>query len=186
MTAAVLKNVVKRGDKLFEVATFSVPSNAESQAVLVGAIELIPGRGRTRVYAFVNDRRDEPGKTFISLTSRQVNDATGEIGYATVAIGNVVNSRGDGGEVYFDTVIFNAVDASGKGIPGAQPVSAYVTRDCDPTLHAKLGFAQPRIPRPSKAVDAAADSGADGVDEDVVDPEERAAMVAAAASSINV
>lgn len=185
MTVA-LRSVVNRDGKLFEIATFSEPSSAESRAVLTGAIELVPGRGRTRVFAFVNDRRDVPGQTFISLTARNVDEGTGEIGYIPVAIGNVVNERRDGGDVYFDTVIFNPVDRNGRNIPGSQPVSVYVTRECDPSLHAKLGFAQARVQRPAKNGAASPEGGTDGIVDEGADPAAQAAMVAAAAGSINV
>ena len=184
MTVA-LRSVVNRGGKLFEIATFSEPSSAESRAVLTGAIEVVPGRGRQRVYAFVNDRRDVPGQTFISLTTRDVDEGSGEIRYIPVAIGNVVNERRDGGEVYFDTVIFNPVDRNGKNIPGSQPVSVYVTRECDPALHSKLGFAQPRLQRPARS-GAASPEGGEGIVDEAADPDAQAAMVAAAAGSINL
>lgn len=179
---AVLRSVLDRSGKSFEIATFSEPANSEGRAILTGAIELIPGRGRIRVYAFVNDRRDAPGQKFITLTSRQVDEHTGEISFVNVAIGNVVNSRGDGAEVYFDTIIFNPVDRDGRNLPGAQPVSVYVTRDCDLALHARLGFAQPRIDRPRRASQSASEA-AEG---DVPDLEAQAAIVAAAVDELDV
>lgn len=148
--AAVLRAVARRGEKVFEIANFVEPTNPDSRAVLTGVIELIPGKGRERVTAFVNDRKHQPG-TFISLSARRVDDHSGEIKYVTVALGNVVNERSDGSEVYFDTILFNPVGESGDPIPGVQPGAVYVTRACSPALHTRLGFASPRADRPARA-----------------------------------
>jgi len=150
IAASVLRTVIKRDEKIFEIAKFVEPTNPSSKAVLTGVIQVLPGKGREQVSGFVNDRKDGTG-SFITLSARRVDDHTGEIGYVTVAIGNVVNERRDGGEVYFDTILFNPVGANGEPIPGAQPVSVYVTRACPQTLHTRLGFAQPRVERPARA-----------------------------------
>lgn len=173
----VLRAVVKRDEKLFETAVFVPSANPESRAVLTGQIDLGLGEGRIAVYAFVNQRRDESGAKFISLTSRKVHPRTGEINYFPVAIGNPVNYRGDGNEVFYDTVIFNPVDEEGQNIPGAQPVAVWVMGACDEALHSKLGFTSPRVQRPKRA--AAEDEVVEG-DEDAA---EQAAMAAALAQA---
>lgn len=172
----VLRAVVKRDEKLFETAVFVPSANPESRAVLTGQIDLGLGEGRIAVYAFVNQRRDDSGAKFISLTSRKVHPRTGEINYFPVAIGNPVNYRQDGSEVFFDTVIFNPVNEEGQNIPGAQPVTVWVTDACDEGLHAKLGFTSPRVQRPKKAADEGVPLG----DEDAA---EQAAMDAALAQA---
>ncbi|MEX3917888.1 hypothetical protein AB4Y43_16850 [Paraburkholderia sp. BR10872] len=157
--AAVLRAVARRGDKVFEIASFTEPTNPDTRAVLTGVIELVQGKGRERVTAFVNDRKGQPG-TFISLSARRVDDHSGEIKYVTVALGNVVNARADGSDVYYDTVLFNPVGDTGEPLPGAQPVAVYVTRACSPVLHARLGFAASRVERPARA--AVAEHGVPG------------------------
>jgi hypothetical protein len=160
----VLRAVVQRGEKWFETAVFVPSSKPDSKAVLTGHIDLGLGDGRIPVFAFVNERKEEgvpTGAKYISLTSRKVHPRTGEIGYFPVAIGNVVNSRGDGGEVFYDTVIFNPVDEDLNNIPGAQPVPVWVTDACDATLHAKLGFASARVSRPKKQDESQSDPAAD-------------------------
>ncbi|SEI14798.1 hypothetical protein [Paraburkholderia hospita] len=178
----VLRAVVQRGEKWFETAVFTPSSKPESKAIMTGYIDLGLGEGRISVFAFVNDRKDQAGAPtgakYISLTSHKVHPRTGEIGYFPVAIGNVVNSRSDGGEVFYDTVIFNPVSEEGNNIPGAQPVAVWVTDACDAELHAKLGFVSTRVARPKKADDGlTADEGEGEADTT------RTAMLAAVAQA---
>lgn len=178
----VLRAVVKRGEKWFETAVFVPSSNPDSKAVMTGHIDLGLGDGRIPVFAFVNERKDEggapTGAKYISLTSKKVHPRSGEIGYFPVAIGNVVNSRGDGGEVFYDTVIFNPVAEDGNNIPGAQPVAVWVTDACDAAFHSKLGFTSARVARPKKAADEQpVESGETG------ESTSRAAMLAAVAAA---
>jgi hypothetical protein len=151
----VLRTVVNRENKWFETAVFWRTSNPGSKAVMTGHIDLGLGHGRIPVFAFVNERTDGGTGKFITLSAHGTDQVTGEIGYKQVAIGNVVNSRADGKEVFFDTVLFNPLDDSGKNIPGAQPVSVYVTGACTDDLHSKLGFTEPRVARPKKQAEIA-------------------------------
>ncbi|MGU4703237.1 hypothetical protein K6L09_41960 [Burkholderia cepacia] len=174
----VLRAVVQRGEKWFETAVFVPSTKPDSKAVLTGHIDLGLGEGRIPVFAFVNERRDDggalTGAKYISLTTRKVHPRTGEIGYFPVAIGNVVNSRGDGGEVYFDTVIFNPVDEDLNNISGVPAVAVWVTDACDAALHAKLGFTSARVARPKKNDESQPDASAsEGDDEQIA----RAAML---------
>jgi len=179
----VLRAVVQRGEKWFETAVFVPSIKPDSKAVLTGHIDLGLGDGRIEVFAFVNERKEDgvpTGAKYISLTSRKVHPRTGEIGFFPVAIGNVVNSRGDGGEVFFDTVIFNPVDHDLNNISGVQPVAVWVTEACDAELHAKLGFTSARVARPKKQEDGQPDAAAvDHGDEQI----SRAAMLDAVAQA---
>src|SRR5260363_222456 len=120
----------------------------ESRYAMTGYIELGLGNARVPVCAFINERKrsdSQAGGPFISLSTRTTDLSTGEIGYAQVALGNVVNTRSDGGEVFYDTVIFNPVDADGKNIPHSTPLSVWVTDACDAALHRALGCRQARV-----------------------------------------
>ncbi|TES99610.1 hypothetical protein [Burkholderia cepacia] len=163
---------------------FVPSSKPDSKAVLTGHIDLGLGDGRIAVFAFVNERKDEgsvpTGAKYISLTTRKVHPRSGEIGYFPVAIGNVVNSRSDGGEVFFDTVIFNPVDEDLNNIPGVQPVAVWVTEACDAALHAKLGFTSARVARPKKQDEVQSDAAAVDPDDEQIS---RAAMLDAVAQA---
>src|SRR5260363_203404 len=149
----VLRAVVKRADKWFETAVFWPSTHPESRYAMTGYIELGLGNARVPVCAFINERKrsdSQAGGPFISLSTRTTDLSTGEIGYAQVALGNVVNTRSDGGEVFYDTVIFNPVDADGKNIPHSTPITVWVTDACDAALHRALGFTHARLPRPKE------------------------------------
>lgn len=148
-----LRGLIKRGEKWVETAALWASSNPESKAVMTGYIDLGIGQTHIPVFAFVNDRKDkegEPGGKFISLSSPTTNHTTGEITYVRVAMGNLVNTRADGEAVFYDTVIFNAIDKEGKPLADTPPISVRVTDACDTTLHSKLGFTHARLPRPPK------------------------------------
>ncbi len=149
----VVRAVVKRSDRWFETAVFWPAPHPESKYVMTGYIDLGLGGSRLPVFAFINERKEgdpHAGGPFISLSTRLTNLRTGEISYARVAIGNVVNTRSDGGEVFYDTIIFNPVDANGKHLPDSTPITVWVTDACDATLHRILGFTHARIPRPKR------------------------------------
>lgn len=144
----VLRCVRKIGEKWFEKAALYKNSDESSRAAFSGYIDLL-GQGRQHVFGFINPRRDGEG-VVISLTARRTNPHSGEIGHRTVALGSVVNHRGDGGDVYFDTILFNPVNEDGERIEDAEPVAVYVTDECDTELHRQLGFRQARIARPKR------------------------------------
>lgn len=143
----VLRNVQKVGDKYFERAVFFKATSG--RAAFKGYIDLL-GKGRIPVTGFINNRRDDSGGKVISLNYTHIDQHSGEISHRTVAFGNVVNHRGDGDEVYFDTVLFNAVQENGERVEGVEPVAVWVTDACDAEFHERLGFDQPRIARPTR------------------------------------
>lgn len=143
----VLRNVQKLGDKYFERAVFFKATSG--RAAFKGFINLL-GNGRIPVTGFINNRRDDSGGKVISLNYTHIDQRTGEISHRTVAFGNVVNHRGDGDEVYFDTVLFNPVQENGERVEGAEPVAVWVTDACDTEFHQRLGFDQPRVTRPPR------------------------------------
>lgn len=167
----VLRSVVTRGDKQFETAVFYRSDKPDSKAVLIGQILLKEGGRRVRVFAFVNERKvdglEGSGAKFLTLTSQTVNEQTGEIGFVTVAIGNPVNSRSDGGDVFFDTILFTPTDERGQVEPEADPIAVWVTAGCDAALHAKLGFTSARIQRPRRSESEDSELGGDASADDV-------------------
>uniref|UniRef100_UPI003F491E40 hypothetical protein n=1 Tax=Cupriavidus taiwanensis TaxID=164546 RepID=UPI003F491E40 len=144
----ILRCVRKIGEKWFEKAAFYKNTNPNSRAAFSGYIDLL-GQGRQHVFGFINARRDGEG-VVISLTASYTDQASGEMGHRTVALGSVVNQRGDGGDVYFDTILFNPLNEDEQRIDDAEPVAVYVTDECDPDLHKQLGFRQARIARPKR------------------------------------
>src|SRR5260364_234416 len=113
----VLRAVVKRADKWFETAVFWPSTHPESRYAMTGYIVLGLGNARVPVCAIINARKrsdSQAGGPFISLSTRTTYLSTGEIGYAQVALGNEDNTRTDGGEVFYDTVIIHPLDADGK------------------------------------------------------------------------
>lgn len=145
----VLRNVKKVGDKYFERAVFY---KATGRAAFKGYIDLL-GEGRIAVTGFINNRKDGSDGKVISLNYTHIDQRSGEITHRTVALGNVVNRRGDGDAVYYDTVIFNAVDDRGERVEGAEAVAVWITDACDAEFHQRLGFEQPRITRPPREED---------------------------------
>ena len=157
----VMRSVVNRDGKWFETAVLWKNANPDSKAAFSGQIDINGDGRREHVFGFINDRKDGSGGKVISLTTNYTNPQSGEMGFRQVAIGNVVNHRSDDKPVYFDTVLFNPVDESGKTIEGSTPVSVYVTKDCDAEFHAKLGFASARVDRPKKEDAPEDDAGYD-------------------------
>ncbi len=158
--APALRGLVRRGEKWVETAALWPSSNPDSKAVMTGYIDLGTSQTRAPVFAFVNERKDKEGQlgsTFLSLSSPITNHTTGEITYVRVAIGNLVNTRADGEPVFYDTVIFNAIDEEGKPLADTPPISVRVTDACDTTLHRKLGFTHARLPRPLREAPPAPD-----------------------------
>nr|WP_280971205.1 hypothetical protein [Cupriavidus gilardii]WDE72570.1 hypothetical protein [Cupriavidus gilardii] len=144
----ILRCVRKIGEKWFEKAAFYKNTNPNSRAAFSGYIDLL-GQGRQHVFGFINPRRDGEG-VVISLTASYTDPTSGEMGRRTVALGSVVNQRADGGEVYFDTMLFNPLDEEEQRIDDAEPVAVYVTDECDSDLHRQLGFREARRPRPKR------------------------------------
>lgn len=144
----ILRCVRKIGEKWFEKAAFYKNTNPNSRAAFSGYIDLL-GQGRQHVFGFINPRRDGEG-VVISLTASYTDPTSGEMGRRTVALGSVVNQRADGGEVYFDTMLFNPLDEEERRIDDAEPVAVYVTEECDSDLHRQLGFREARRPRPKR------------------------------------
>lgn len=148
----ILRCVRKIDEKWFEKAAFYKNTNPNNRAAFSGYIDLL-GQGRQHVFGFINPRRDGEG-VVISLTASITNPTSGEMGHRTVALGSVVNQRADGGEVYFDTILFNPLDEEERRIEDVDPVAVYVTDECDPELHRQLGFWELRRPRPKREASA--------------------------------
>jgi len=101
---------------------------------------------KVRVYGFIKERKDNPSQKFVTLSAK---GAGPDGGYTQVAIGNPVNTRADGSDVYFDSLVFHLADDETLG--------ARLTKTCSDEMQKSLGFTSPRVARPPKpAADAAA------------------------------
>lgn len=112
----------------------------------------VVAKGQKRdVIAHMNERKPDPetGEIkpgFLKLSERvgKGDDQTWrEVGY-----GNAMNSRKDGKQVFFDTVLFNV---------GGETLNARVTKHVTPEMHEKLGFTSPREERPKSDKSAKAE-----------------------------
>eukprot|EP00887_Chlorella_sp_A99_P003782 scaffold31.g3782.t1 len=94
------------------------------------------------VIAHMNERKANPETgevkpSFLKLSERvgKGEDQTWrEVGY-----GNAMNTRKDGKQVFYDTVLLNV---------NGETLNARITKHVTPEMHAKLGFTSPRQERP--------------------------------------